>query len=214
MGAHPDDYKRQAPYHSYIHVDEYESPKELAEYLEKLDKDTDLYNSYFQWKGTGTFINTFFWYAHPVASRAPPLNPNVPRLAQYHRCNQLRCNSEYCTVLIVVHTCTSFCVLVCIGTRAGVGSAWWRTCTTTRTRSSCSSSHNVTLEAKCRTAGSRRRRTRVPRVSRTWTAGGAATTCALATVGVTCAATAPSSPPTSATRRTLLQFKRADQLST
>lgn len=62
MGAHPDDYKRQAPYNSFIHVDEYESPKELADYLHKLDKDSELYNSYFQWKGTGTFINTFFWY--------------------------------------------------------------------------------------------------------------------------------------------------------
>ena len=103
MGAHPDDYKRQAPYHSYIHVDEYESPKELAEYLKKLDEDTDLYNSYFQWKGTGTFINTFFWYAHTaVALRAPLLNPNVRRLAQFKLASLLpfRCNSKYCTVFV------------------------------------------------------------------------------------------------------------------
>ncbi|XP_012148355.2 glycoprotein 3-alpha-L-fucosyltransferase A isoform X2 [Megachile rotundata] len=61
MGAHPTDYARSAPYRSYIHVDEFESPKELAEYLHRLDKDDELYNSYFRWKGTGEFINTYFW---------------------------------------------------------------------------------------------------------------------------------------------------------
>ena len=61
MGAHPDDYKRSAPPNSYIHVDEFESPKHLAEYLLKLDQDDDLYSSYFRWKGTGDNINTKFW---------------------------------------------------------------------------------------------------------------------------------------------------------
>ncbi|XP_031834464.1 glycoprotein 3-alpha-L-fucosyltransferase A isoform X1 [Nomia melanderi] len=61
MGAHPADYARSAPYRSYIHVDEFESPKELADYLHRLDRDDELYNSYFRWKGTGEFINTYFW---------------------------------------------------------------------------------------------------------------------------------------------------------
>ncbi|XP_066603353.1 glycoprotein 3-alpha-L-fucosyltransferase A isoform X2 [Prorops nasuta] len=61
MGARPRDYARSAPYRSYIHVDEFESPKELAVYLHRLDKDDQLYNSYFRWKGTGEFINTYFW---------------------------------------------------------------------------------------------------------------------------------------------------------
>merc|ERR1711997_866023 len=46
---------------SYIHVDQFAGPKELGEYLLKLDKDDELYNEYFQWKGTGEFINTKFW---------------------------------------------------------------------------------------------------------------------------------------------------------
>ena len=50
MGAHPDDYKRSAPKHSYIHVDDYESPQKLAEYLHELDKDDEKYNEYFKWK--------------------------------------------------------------------------------------------------------------------------------------------------------------------
>lgn len=61
MGAKPEDYERSAPYRSYIHVDEFASPKELAGYLHRLDKNDDLYNSYFRWKGTGEFINTYFW---------------------------------------------------------------------------------------------------------------------------------------------------------
>ncbi|XP_074658513.1 glycoprotein 3-alpha-L-fucosyltransferase A-like [Tubulanus polymorphus] len=61
-GAHKDDYKRVAPPHSFIHVDDFESPKQLAEYLHILDKNDDLYNSYFRWKGTGTVINRhLFW---------------------------------------------------------------------------------------------------------------------------------------------------------
>lgn len=48
MGARPQDYEKRAPYRSYIHVDEFNSPKELAQYLHHLDKNDDLYNSYFK----------------------------------------------------------------------------------------------------------------------------------------------------------------------
>ncbi|KAK3907867.1 Glycoprotein 3-alpha-L-fucosyltransferase A [Frankliniella fusca] len=61
MGAQPEDYARSAPLRSYIHVDDFESPKALAAYLHRLDRDDDLYNSYFRWKGTGQFINTHFF---------------------------------------------------------------------------------------------------------------------------------------------------------
>ncbi|XP_013408275.1 glycoprotein 3-alpha-L-fucosyltransferase A [Lingula anatina] len=61
MGAHPDDYKRAAPPHSYIHVEDFRSAKELAEYLHKLDKNDHLYNEYFRWKGSMKKINTHFF---------------------------------------------------------------------------------------------------------------------------------------------------------
>ncbi|XP_049844781.1 glycoprotein 3-alpha-L-fucosyltransferase A-like [Schistocerca gregaria] len=61
MGARPEDYARNAPERSYIHVDEFASAKELAAYLHQLDTDDELYNSYFRWKGTGEFINTYFF---------------------------------------------------------------------------------------------------------------------------------------------------------
>ena len=61
MGAAPEDYRKVAPPHSYIHVDDFASPRELAAYLHKLDANDILYNEYFRWKGTGHFINTKFW---------------------------------------------------------------------------------------------------------------------------------------------------------
>lgn len=61
MGARPEDYERSAPQGSYIHVDDFASAEDLAAYLHRLDKDDELYNSYFRWKGTGEFINTYFW---------------------------------------------------------------------------------------------------------------------------------------------------------
>ena len=50
MGARPEDYERAAPYHSWIHVDDFNGPKALADYLKLLDSRDDLYNEYFQWK--------------------------------------------------------------------------------------------------------------------------------------------------------------------
>lgn len=50
MGARPQDYENVAPYKSYIHVDEFKGPKDLAQYLILLDNDDDLYNQYFQVK--------------------------------------------------------------------------------------------------------------------------------------------------------------------
>ena len=44
------DYTAHLPPHSYINVKDYSSPKELAKYLHKLDKNDTLYNEYFAWK--------------------------------------------------------------------------------------------------------------------------------------------------------------------
>lgn len=61
MGARPEDYEKSSPLKSYIHVDEFATPRELAAYLHRLDADDDLYNEYFRWKGTGEFVNTYFF---------------------------------------------------------------------------------------------------------------------------------------------------------
>lgn len=59
MGAPYEDYERLAPFRSFLHVDQFKSPEELATFLHLLDQRDDLYNAYFQWKGTGKVT-----YAH------------------------------------------------------------------------------------------------------------------------------------------------------
>ena len=53
MGAPKEDYERVAPPHSFIHVDDFPSARELSRYLRMLHKDTRLYNEYFRWKRNG-----------------------------------------------------------------------------------------------------------------------------------------------------------------
>ena len=48
MGASPEEYTRLAPHHSFLHVDQFKGPRELAEYLLELDGDDEKYNEYFQ----------------------------------------------------------------------------------------------------------------------------------------------------------------------
>ena len=53
------DYTARLPPHSYINVKDYSSPKELAKYLHKLDKNDTLYSEYFAWKKNySCFIGT------------------------------------------------------------------------------------------------------------------------------------------------------------
>ena len=48
MGARPDEYARLAPEKSFIHVDQFSGPAELAKFLNELDKNDRKYNEYFQ----------------------------------------------------------------------------------------------------------------------------------------------------------------------
>lgn len=82
MGASPEDYERYAPMRSYIHVDDFESPKKLAEYLHVLDQNDDLYNSYFKWRGTGEIIPENMWcrictMLHDEYSTMPRWYPDI-----------------------------------------------------------------------------------------------------------------------------------------
>ena len=61
MGPSIQDYEAVAPPKSFIHVDSFDSPAHLAEYLQVLDQDDDLYNEYFAWKQLGDFIDTKFF---------------------------------------------------------------------------------------------------------------------------------------------------------
>ncbi|XP_039289514.1 glycoprotein 3-alpha-L-fucosyltransferase A [Nilaparvata lugens] len=61
MGAPREDYELVAPKDSFIHVEDFDSPKQLAEYLHKVDQDDDLFNSYFKWRDMGEIIEGYFY---------------------------------------------------------------------------------------------------------------------------------------------------------
>ncbi|XP_047426270.1 alpha-(1,3)-fucosyltransferase 7 isoform X2 [Mugil cephalus] len=50
LGPETSDYEAVAPPHSFIHVDEFASVKELGAFLQQLAKDKKHYNEYFAWK--------------------------------------------------------------------------------------------------------------------------------------------------------------------
>uniref|UniRef100_A0A3B5A8N4 Fucosyltransferase n=1 Tax=Stegastes partitus TaxID=144197 RepID=A0A3B5A8N4_9TELE len=50
LGASASDYKAVAPPHSFIHVDEFASVKEMGKYLQELAEDKKRYAEYFTWK--------------------------------------------------------------------------------------------------------------------------------------------------------------------
>ncbi|XP_035670295.1 alpha-(1,3)-fucosyltransferase 7-like [Branchiostoma floridae] len=50
LGPPKCDYEQIAPPNSFIHVDDFESPEDLAAYLKRLDKDKELYNQYLKWR--------------------------------------------------------------------------------------------------------------------------------------------------------------------
>ncbi|KAH7969640.1 glycoprotein 3-alpha-L-fucosyltransferase A [Rhipicephalus sanguineus] len=85
MGASREEYQAAAPYHSYIHVDDFASPKELAEYLRLLRSNPSLYNEYFEWKGTGEFVNSYFWCRLCAMLHAPPPPPETRRTMEVYR---------------------------------------------------------------------------------------------------------------------------------
>ena len=75
MGAPRIDYEQHAPEKSFIHVDDFATPKEMADYLNLLDQNDTLYNEYFEWKDTGRFINTYFFCRLCAMLHQAPTSP-------------------------------------------------------------------------------------------------------------------------------------------
>ena len=60
MGPSISDYRKVAPPYSFIHVDQFKSPKQLALYLHKVANDKRLFLSYFDWKQNWRLTDTKF----------------------------------------------------------------------------------------------------------------------------------------------------------
>ena len=83
MGPSLQDYEAVAPPHSFIHVDSFNSPADLAKYLHQLDQNDELYNQYFAWKQLGGFIDTKFFcrvcsMLHYSRHREPANQVDIP----------------------------------------------------------------------------------------------------------------------------------------
>jgi len=62
MGATKLNYKTRAPPHSFIHVEDFASPRQLASYLHLLANNDTLYNEYFRWRMTKwTDVDLRYW---------------------------------------------------------------------------------------------------------------------------------------------------------
>ena len=94
MGARPEDYADIAPPHSYIHVDDFRSTRDLADYLNILDVNDTAYNEYFRWKSDLAVVwDTRYWcrlcallHAVPTADKdavSPPCWPPSPYVHWY-----------------------------------------------------------------------------------------------------------------------------------
>ncbi|KAM6086050.1 4-galactosyl-N-acetylglucosaminide 3-alpha-L-fucosyltransferase 9 isoform 1-T1 [Theristicus caerulescens] len=64
LGPSRENYENYIPADSFIHVEDFLSPRELAEYLLMLDKNNKMYLSYFNWKKDFSVHLPRFWESH------------------------------------------------------------------------------------------------------------------------------------------------------
>ena len=50
LGARKEDYERRLPQKSFIFAEDFKSPKQLANYLHKIDQNDTLFNEFFQYR--------------------------------------------------------------------------------------------------------------------------------------------------------------------
>lgn len=65
MGGSKADYERLCPPKSFIHVEDFESPKDLAQYLTDLNADDVAYNAFFEWKKEYKVLNEHGYFGSP-----------------------------------------------------------------------------------------------------------------------------------------------------
>ncbi|KAM9315373.1 4-galactosyl-N-acetylglucosaminide 3-alpha-L-fucosyltransferase 9 [Gastrophryne carolinensis] len=64
LGPPRENYENYIPADSFIHVEDFLSPRELADYLIILNKDTERYLAYFNWRKHYTVNLSHFWESH------------------------------------------------------------------------------------------------------------------------------------------------------
>ncbi|XP_063153369.1 4-galactosyl-N-acetylglucosaminide 3-alpha-L-fucosyltransferase 9-like [Candoia aspera] len=64
LGPPRENYEDYIPAHSFIHVEDFESPGKLSEYLLMLNQNEALYLSYFDWRKDFSVFRSQFWASH------------------------------------------------------------------------------------------------------------------------------------------------------
>ncbi|NP_001106419.2 fucosyltransferase 5 (alpha (1,3) fucosyltransferase) [Xenopus tropicalis] len=64
LGAPRENYEKFIPPDSFIHVDDFSSPQDLAAFLLELDKDDHRYRQYFNWRSSYEVVRNVGWDSH------------------------------------------------------------------------------------------------------------------------------------------------------
>ena len=66
LGGLPDDYMRLAPPNSFINVDDFSGPEELAKHLVFLNQHPAEYNKYHEWRNNFQVVNEHGYFGAPI----------------------------------------------------------------------------------------------------------------------------------------------------
>uniref|UniRef100_UPI00398F4956 4-galactosyl-N-acetylglucosaminide 3-alpha-L-fucosyltransferase 9-like n=1 Tax=Pristiophorus japonicus TaxID=55135 RepID=UPI00398F4956 len=84
LGPSRENYENYIPADSFIHVDDFLSAKELADYLHMLNDNEDLYMHYFKWRKYYTVRMAHFWNEHACS-----VCENIKRHQEYRSLSSL-----------------------------------------------------------------------------------------------------------------------------
>ncbi|KAM4618075.1 4-galactosyl-N-acetylglucosaminide 3-alpha-L-fucosyltransferase FUT6-like, partial [Discoglossus pictus] len=89
LGPPRENYERFIPPDSFIHVNDFKTPKELADYLLKLDKDNAKYQEYFKWRSIFHPTPSISWVTHYCkmckALKEAPSYRTIPSIAKWFK---------------------------------------------------------------------------------------------------------------------------------